>query len=72
MCCSRHVLEFVEKGLPAGLQEIFMIERTRANRALELTVPPGSARKDKWRVMQAILEANERCHWIVREKEIEK
>lgn len=71
MYCSRYVLEFVEKGLPAGLQEVFMIERTRANRALELSVPPGSG-KDKWRVLQAVLEANERCHWIIRGKEIEK
>lgn len=61
-----------EKGLPVGLEEIYMIERTRANHKLELEVPPGGDGKNKWRMRLAIMEANELCHWILREKEIEE
>lgn len=60
-----------EKGLPVGLEEIYMIERTRANHKLELEVPPGNE-KNKWQLRLAIMEANELCHWILREKEIEE
>ncbi|XP_042190220.1 cilia- and flagella-associated protein 91 [Callorhinchus milii] len=59
------------QGLPAGLAEVEMIERARAKRAWESTLPPLSevCLHDKRKKMMEDMERNE---WAFREKEIEK
>uniref|UniRef100_A0A3Q0QUA4 Cilia- and flagella-associated protein 91 n=1 Tax=Amphilophus citrinellus TaxID=61819 RepID=A0A3Q0QUA4_AMPCI len=58
-------------GLPAGLAEVEMIERARAKRAWEASLPPLSdlSQLDKRRHMMEEMEAKE---WAFREGEIEK
>ncbi|XP_071616580.1 cilia- and flagella-associated protein 91 [Heliangelus exortis] len=59
------------RGLPAGLDEVEMIERAREKRAWEATLPPMDSPSQiaKWRKM---MEDMERKEWALREKEIEK
>ena len=59
------------RGLPAGLAEVEMIERARAKRAWEATLPPLSdvSQLDKRRKM---MDEMERKEWTLREQEIEK
>ncbi|KAK7939263.1 hypothetical protein WMY93_002589 [Mugilogobius chulae] len=58
-------------GLPAGLAEVEMIERARAKRAWEATLPPldDLSQLDKRRRMMEEMEAKE---WAFREGEIQK
>ncbi|XP_028249364.1 cilia- and flagella-associated protein 91 isoform X2 [Parambassis ranga] len=58
-------------GLPAGLAEVEMIERARAKRAWEATLPPPNdmSQLDKRRRMMEEMEAKE---WAFREGEIQK
>lgn len=58
-------------GLPAGLAEIEMIERARAKRVWEATLPPlndSSQLEDRRKLM----EEQERKEWAFREGEIKK
>ncbi|OWF41651.1 cilia- and flagella-associated protein 91-like isoform X2 [Mizuhopecten yessoensis] len=59
------------RGLPAGLAEVEMIERARAKRAWEATLPPLNdvSQLDKRRRM---MDEMERKEWALREQEIEK
>ncbi|XP_061580416.1 cilia- and flagella-associated protein 91 [Cololabis saira] len=59
------------RGLPAGLAEVEMIERARAKRAWEATLPPPDDlnQLDKRRRMMEEMEAKE---WAFREGEIQK
>lgn len=59
------------RGLPAGLAEVEMIERARAKRAWEATLPPLNdvSQLDKRRKM---MDEMERQEWALREREIEK
>uniref|UniRef100_UPI00398F77A6 cilia- and flagella-associated protein 91 isoform X2 n=1 Tax=Pristiophorus japonicus TaxID=55135 RepID=UPI00398F77A6 len=59
------------RGLPAGLAEVEMIERARAKRAWEATLPPLS---DRWQLEKRMkmMEVMERKEWAFREQEIEK
>ena len=59
------------KGLPAGLAEVEMIERARAKRSWEATLPPLNdvAQLDK---RQKMMDEMERKEWALREREIEK
>ncbi|XP_062862513.1 cilia- and flagella-associated protein 91 isoform X2 [Trichomycterus rosablanca] len=59
------------RGLPAGLEEVEMIERARKKRAWEATLPPPNdlAQLDRRRRMMDEMERNE---WAFREQEIEK
>ena len=61
----------VGHGLPAGLAEVEMIERARAKRAWEATLPPLNdlSQLDKRRKM---MEEQERKEWAFREGEIKK
>lgn len=58
-------------GLPAGLAEVEMIERARAKRAWEATLPPlddVSQLEKRSKMMQE----QELCEWAMRERKIEK
>ncbi|KAM8855259.1 cilia- and flagella-associated protein 91 isoform 2-T2 [Spinachia spinachia] len=59
------------RGLPAGLAEVEMIERARAKRAWEATLPPldDLSQLDKRRRMMEVMEVKE---WAFREGEIHK
>ncbi|XP_066562990.1 cilia- and flagella-associated protein 91 isoform X2 [Amia ocellicauda] len=59
------------RGLPAGLAEVEMIERARAKRAWEATLPPldDLSQLDKRRRM---MDEMERKEWAFREGEIDK
>lgn len=59
------------RGLPAGLAEVEMIERARAKREWEATLPPLNdvSQLDKRRKM---MDEMERKEWALREQEIEK
>ncbi|XP_073329946.1 cilia- and flagella-associated protein 91 isoform X2 [Pagrus major] len=59
------------RGLPAGLAEVEMIQRARAKRAWEATLPPldDLSQLDKRRRMMEEMEAKE---WAFREGEIQK
>ncbi|XP_041806115.1 cilia- and flagella-associated protein 91 [Chelmon rostratus] len=59
------------RGLPAGLAEVEMIQRERAKRAWEATLPPldDLSQLDKRRRMMEEMEAKE---WAFREGEIQK
>lgn len=65
------VLPCTGHGLPAGLAEVEMIERARAKRAWEATLPPlnDPSQHDRRRKM---MEEQERKEWAFREEEIEK
>lgn len=58
-------------GLPAGLDEVEMIERARKKRAWEATLPPLNdlTQLDK---RNRMMEEMERKEWAFREQEIEK
>ncbi|XP_047455956.1 cilia- and flagella-associated protein 91 [Mugil cephalus] len=59
------------RGLPAGLAEVEMIERARAKRVWEASLPPleDLSQLDKRRRMMEEMEAKD---WAFREREIEK
>ncbi|XP_041373414.1 cilia- and flagella-associated protein 91-like [Gigantopelta aegis] len=59
------------RGLPAGLAEVEMIERARAKRAWEATLPPLNdlSQLEKRKHM---MDDMERKEWALREQEIEK
>ena len=59
------------RGLPAGLAEVEMIERARAKRAWEATLPPltDTSQLEKRKRMMDEMETKE---WGLREQEIEK
>ncbi|XP_048827755.1 cilia- and flagella-associated protein 91 isoform X2 [Brienomyrus brachyistius] len=59
------------RGLPAGLAEVELIERTRARRSWEEALPPLNdlSQLDKRRRM---MEEMERKEWVYREEEIQK
>ena len=58
-------------GLPAGLAEVEMIERARAKREWEKTLPPAN---DPTRMAERIrmMEDQEMREWKTREEDIEK
>ena len=58
-------------GLPAGLAEVEMIERARAKREWEATLPPlnDMSQLEKRKKM---MDEMERKEWALREQEIEK
>ena len=58
-------------GLPAGLAEVEMIERARAKRAWEATLPPLSD-VTKHEKRKRMMEDMEHIEWRLREQEIEK
>ena len=58
-------------GLPAGLAEVEMIERARAKRVWEATLPPLSD-PSQWEKRRRMMEEQERKEWAFREEEIEK
>ena len=58
-------------GLPAGLAEVEMIERARAKRAWEATLPP-LGDPTQWEKRRRMMEEQERKEWAFRETEIEK
>ncbi len=58
-------------GLPAGLAEVEMIERARAKRAWEATLPPLSD-PTQWEKRRRMMEEQERKEWEFRETEIDK
>ena len=59
------------RGLPAGLAEVEMIERARAKREWEATLPPLNdiSQLEKRKRM---MDEMERKEWKLREEEIEK
>ena len=61
----------IGRGLPAGLAEVEMIERARAKREWEASLPPldDLDQMDKRRRM---MEQQERKEWAFRESEIKK
>lgn len=66
-----YCLYFKGRGLPAGLAEVEMIERARAKRAWEATLPPlnDMSQLEKRKKM---MDEMERKEWALREQEIEK
>lgn len=58
-------------GLPAGLAEVEMIERARAKRAWEATLPPIND-PTQWDKRLKMMTEMERQEWLFREKEIEE
>ncbi|XP_071958133.1 cilia- and flagella-associated protein 91-like isoform X2 [Antedon mediterranea] len=58
-------------GLPAGLAEVEMIERARAKRAWEETLPPLND-VSQLEKRKRMMEEMERKEWALREEEIEK
>ncbi len=59
------------RGLPAGLAEVEMIERARAKRAWEKTLPPIND-PSQWEKRLKMMTEMERNEWLLREREIEK
>jgi len=59
------------RGLPAGLAEVEMIERARAKRAWEKTLPPIND-SSQWEKRLKMMNEMERKEWHLREQEIEK
>lgn len=59
------------RGLPAGLAEVEMIERARAKRAWEATLPPLHD-MDQIEKRRKMMDEQERKEWALRESEIEK
>lgn len=60
-----------ERGLPAGLAEVEMIERARAKRAWEATLPALSD-MNQLEKRRAMMDEQETKEWALRESEIEK
>ncbi|CAF1671998.1 unnamed protein product, partial [Adineta ricciae] len=60
-----------KKGLPAGLAEVEMIERARAKRAWEASLPPLDD-PQQWEKRFKMMSDMERHEWVLRENEIEK
>ena len=58
-------------GLPAGLAEVEMIERARAKRLWEATLPPLND-PSQWDRRRRMMEEQERKEWAFREEEIKK
>ncbi|XP_052253819.1 cilia- and flagella-associated protein 91-like [Dreissena polymorpha] len=59
------------RGLPAGLAEVEMIERARAKRAWEATLPPLND-MSQLEKRKRMMDEMERKEWALREQEIEK
>lgn len=59
------------RGLPVGLAEVEMIERARAKRAWEATLPPIND-PAQWDKRLKMMTEMERKEWQFREKEIEE
>lgn len=59
------------RGLPAGLAEVEMIERARAKRAWEATLPPLND-MSQLEKRKRMMDEMERKEWALRESEIEK
>ncbi len=59
------------RGLPAGLAEVEMIERARAKREWEKTLPPIND-SNQWDKRLKMMFEMERKEWLMREQEIEK
>jgi hypothetical protein len=59
------------RGLPAGLAEVEMIERARAKRAWEATLPPIDD-PTQWDKRLKMMIEMERKEWLYREQEIEE
>ena len=59
------------RGLPAGLAEVEMIERARAKRAWEATLPPLND-VSQLEKRKRMMDEMERKEWALRESEIEK
>jgi len=59
------------RGLPAGLAEVEMIERAREKRTWEQSMP-GLDDVNNLHKRRAMMEELERREWVIREKEIEK
>ncbi|CAF4575879.1 unnamed protein product [Rotaria sp. Silwood2] len=60
-----------KKGLPAGLAEVEMIERARAKRQWEASLPPLDD-PQQWEKRFKMMSDMERHEWLLRENEIEK
>lgn len=59
------------RGLPVGLAEVEMIERARAKRAWEATLPPIND-ANQWEKRFKMMTEMERKEWLFREQEIEE
>ncbi|NWR31721.1 CFA91 protein, partial [Tachuris rubrigastra] len=59
------------RGLPAGLEEMAMIDRVREKRAWEASLPPMDSPSNTARRLK-MMEEMERKEWAFREQEIEK
>ena len=59
------------RGLPVGLAEVEMIERARAKRAWEATLPPIND-PSQWEKRLKMMTDMERKEWLFREREIEQ
>jgi hypothetical protein len=59
------------RGLPVGLAEVEMIERARAKRAWEATLPPIND-ASQWEKRFKMMTEMERNEWLFREQEIEQ
>ena len=59
------------RGLPVGLAEVEMIERARAKRAWEATLPPIND-PSQWDRRLKMMTDMEREEWLVREREIDQ
>ncbi len=59
------------RGLPVGLAEVEMIERARAKRAWEATLPPIND-PSQWVNRLKMMTEMERKEWLFREQEIEQ
>lgn len=60
-----------QKGLPAGLAEVEMIERARAKRQWEASLPPLDD-PQQWEKRFKMMSEMEQQEWLLRENEIEK
>lgn len=59
------------RGLPVGLAEVEMIERARAKRAWEATLPPIND-PSQWEKRLKMMTDMEKKEWLFREREIEQ
>ena len=62
---------FPGRGLPAGLEEVEMIERARLKRAWEATLPPLND-LTQLEKRKRMMDEMERKEWAFREQEIER
>ena len=65
------IFSIIGHGLPAGLAEVEMIERARAKRAWEATLPPLND-MSQLEKRKRMMDEMERKEWALRESEIEK